>query len=277
MNEVIRECYMEAGNIAALVRNEALSRVKEGRRLLGIAEYAEKRIRDLGANPAFPCNISINEVASHYTPSDDMPCFKKGDVVKIDLGAHVEGYIADTAVTIEIGTNSHIRLIKACEEALENAILHIRDDVRTGTIGKIIENTIRKYGFNSVRDLTGHSMEQYKLHAGATIPNFASPLGHKIRKDMVFAVEPFATYGKGSVRYGKPHIFAVKEASRNKNHLKVKEMFGTLPFAWRWVPGMKLEDGLHEYPEIIESDDEIVVQAEHTLIVNENGCEVITR
>ncbi|HEY9246102.1 MAG TPA: type II methionyl aminopeptidase [Candidatus Methanoperedens sp.] len=277
MNEIIHECYREAGKIAALVRDEAISRVKEDLTLLEIAEYAENRIYNLGAKPAFPCNISINETASHYTPSDNIPRFRKGDVVKIDIGAHIEGYIADTAATVEIGTNNHTRLIKACEEALENAIMNIRNDASTGTIGKIIEDTIKKHGFNPVHDLTGHSMEQYKLHAGSTIPNFGSPFGRKIKKDMVFAVEPFATYGKGRIRYGKPNIFSVIEKSRNKEHMEIKNIFNTLPFTPRWGIGIADRRGLHEYPEIIEADNKIVAQSEHTLIVNETGCEVITK
>lgn len=279
MNDVIHEYYIEAGKIAAKVRKEALSRVKEDCSLLEIAEYAENSIRDLGGKPAFPCSISVNEIASHYTPEDDLIHFKKGDVVKIDIGVHIEGFIADTATTIEIGTNNHLRLIRACEEALENAITAIKDNTRTRTIGKIIENTIKKHGFNPIRDMTGHSMERYKLHSGIAVPNYGSMFSQKIKKDMVFAIEPFATYGKGNIKYGKPHIFAINERVKTKTNLEIRELFGTLPFAPRWAPGIKIEGmtGLKEYLEMIEAGNEIVAQAEHTLIVNEYGCEVITK
>ncbi len=279
MNEVIHEYYAEAGKIAAQVRKEAVSRIKEDCSLLEIAEYVENRIKDLGGKIAFPCNISINEIASHHTPYDDQQHFKKGDVVKIDIGVHREGFIADTATTIEIGTKNHTRLILACEEALNNAISSIKDNIQTRAIGKIIENTLKNHGFNSVRDLTGHSMERYNLHAGITIPNYGSLFSQKIKKDMVFAIEPFATYGKGSIKYGKPHIFAINGKSDAKTNRKIKDLFGTLPFTPRWVPEMKIEDqkGLREYFEIIEIGNEIVAQSEHTLIVTEDGCEVITK
>lgn len=278
MNEIVHDHYMEAGKIAARVREEAVARVKEDIPLLEVAEFIENRIKELGANPAFPANISINEIASHYTPEDNIPRFKRGDVVKIDIGAHIEGFIADTATSIEVGTQDHRRLIDACEEALKNAISSVKDNTQTRTIGGIIETTIKKHGFNPVRDLTGHSLERYKLHAGVTIPNYRSIFSQKIRKDMVFAIEPFATYGKGNIKYGKPHIYAINEKSNTKANLRIRELFGPLPFALRWIPGIKIEDrtGLREYLEIIEIGNEIVAQSEHTIIVNENGCEVIT-
>ncbi len=275
MNELIHECYREAGEIASKVRKEAVSKVKEDIPLLEIAEYAENRIEALGAKPAFPCNISLNEVASHYTPDDNIACFKKGDVVKIDIGAHMDGYIADTAVTVEIGTKTHTRLITACEEALERAIASIKDGTETNSIGKIIEETIKKYGFNPVKDLTGHSLERYKLHAGVNIPNYKSFFSNRIKTDMVFAIEPFATYGKGNIKHGRPHIFALS----GRAHGELRKRFGSLPFTFRWFPEINPRDrkGLREYYELIEAGGEIVAQSENTVIVNENGCEVITR
>ncbi|GFO97315.1 methionine aminopeptidase, type II [groundwater metagenome] len=278
MNEYIREHYHEAGKIAALVLKEAGSGIKEDVQLLEVAEYAENRIKDLGGNIAFPCNISINEIASHYTPDDDKPRFKNGDVVKLDIGVHIEGFIADTAKTVEVGTENHTRLIRACKDALDNAILSIRDSVQTRTVGKVIEETIRKHGFSPVKDLTGHSLEQYKLHAGMNIPNYGCLFSQKIGKDMVFAIEPFATYGRGNIRYGRPHIYAAGKA-RTKAHKDISERFGALPFARRWIPEMSMDDlkGLREYSELIEAGGEIVAQSEHTVIVGEGGCEVITK
>ena len=279
MNDSIHECYLEAGKIASKVLKEAECRVKEDTPLLEIALYVENRIEDLGAKPAFPCNISLNEIASHYTPEDDALRFKNGDVVKIDIGAHIDGYIADTASTIEVGTKNHTRLILACEEALERAIASVKDQAQTGSVGKIIEETIKKHGFNPVKDLTGHSLERYNLHAGVTIPNYKSFFSHTIKKDMVFAIEPFATYGRGNIRHGKPHIFAISDRVKGKEALEIRKRFGTLPFTMRWIPEIngKRCKGLREYFELIEAGGEIVAQSEHTVIVNEGGCEVITR
>ncbi|MDP2767732.1 MAG: type II methionyl aminopeptidase [Candidatus Methanoperedens sp.] len=279
MNDIIHDCYHEAGKIASKVRKEAECRVKEDIPLLEIAQYVENRIEDLGAKPAFPCNISLNEIASHCTPEDDVPRFTRGDVVKIDIGAHIEGYIADTATTIEVGTKNHAGLILACEEALERAIAAIKDQAQTGSVGKIIEETIKNHGFNPVTDLTGHSLERYNLHASITIPNYKGFFSHTIKKDMVFAIEPFATYGKGNIRHGKPHIFAISGRVKGKEAEEIRKRFRTLPFTMRWIPEIrdKSRKGLREYFELIEAGGEIVAQSEHTVIVNEEGCEVITR
>ncbi|MCE8423801.1 MAG: type II methionyl aminopeptidase [Candidatus Methanoperedens sp.] len=279
MNETIHEFYKEAGKIAAKVRKEAVSRVKVDIPLLEIAEYAENRTKELGGNIAFPCNISINEIASHFTPEDSVPCFKRGDVVKVDVGVHIEGYIADTAETTEIGTNEHHMLIMASEEALLNAISSVRNKMLTGSIGKVIEKTIKNFGFHPVVALTGHSLEQYKLHAGITIPNYGSLLSQKINTDMVFAIEPFATYGKGGIKYGKAHIFAANAQIKSKTNHELRCRFGDLPFARRWLNDWNIEElnGLKEYRELIESTNKIVTQSEHTVIVNEDGCEVLTK
>lgn len=279
MNEITHEYYKEAGKIASKVRKETVSRVKADITLLEIAEFAENRTKELGGEIAFPCNVSINEIASHFTPDDDTLCFHKGDVVKIDVGVHIDGFIADTAQTIEIATNDHHMLITASSKALENAISSVRDKMMTGSIGKIIEETIKEFGFHPLIELTGHSLEQYKLHAGVTIPNYASHFGQKIKTDMVFAIEPFATYGKSGIKYGKAHIFGTNTRIKTKTNQELIEKFGDLPFARRWLKGLNIADlkGLREYRELIESNNNIVTQSEHTVIVNEDGCEVLTR
>jgi len=279
MNDIIHEYYLEAGKIAATVRKESLDKIKEGIPLLDIAQYVENKTESLGGVPAFPCNISINEVASHYTPQNNVPCFKTGDVVKLDIGVHIEGYIADTASTVEVGTNNHRKLINTCEEALEKAIAAVRDGIQTNTIGRIIGETIKKNGFNPIKDLTGHSLERYRLHAGATIPNYNSFFGNKIKKDMVFAIEPFATYGRGKIKDGEPYIFAINDAFKGEMAQGIRERFGPLPFTPRWIPGITGKElkGAREYFELIEESGNIVAQSEHTVIVQKEGCEVITK
>ncbi|MCX9085128.1 MAG: type II methionyl aminopeptidase [Candidatus Methanoperedens sp.] len=278
MNNIIYECYLEAGKIASKVRKETLPRIKEDIPLLEIAEFVEERIKELGAKPAFPCNISINEIASHYTPQDNQPVFKKGDVVKLDIGTHIEGYIADTAATVEVRSNDHSLLIQTSDEALKNAIRHVKNGVETSQIGKIIETTINNRGFNTIKDLTGHNLERYNLHAGVSIPNYKSFFSHSIKKDTVLAIEPFTTYGRGNIKHGKPFIFAISNKCKGKTTQDITKIFESLPFTPRWIPEIKMKElkGTREYFESIESDGKIVAQTEHTVIVNEEDCEIIT-
>jgi len=200
MDKKIVEKYRKAGRIAAEARDYGESLVKEDALLLDAAEKVEKYILEKGAKPAFPVNIGINDVAAHYTPRhDDKTVFRKGEIVKIDVGAHVDGYIGDTACTVEVETNRYTRMIKASKEALEAALELIKPDIDLSIVGSAVEQTIRSYSFVPVSNLTGHSLKQFQLHAGKSVPNISTNVKEKIKKDDVLAVEPFATNGAGRV------------------------------------------------------------------------------
>ena len=144
----ILEKYREAGKILKVVRDEAVEMVRVGNSLLKVAEFVENRTTELGGGPAFPCNISRNEEAAHATPTaGDTDIFGK-DMVKLDLGVHIDGYIADSAVTVDLSRNSDI--LKAAEEALSAAINLARPGITTGKIGAAIDDSIRSYGLRDV-------------------------------------------------------------------------------------------------------------------------------
>ena len=196
----VYEKYREAGTIAKDALELGIKHIKEGQSYNELAERVEQYIEE-NANLSFPVNISVNTTAAHYTPSPHKEdIFKRGDLVKLDIGTHVGGYIGDTAKTIEIGTNNYRKLIESAEKALENAISIIKAGIEIGEISKVIQNTIHEYNFKPIKNLQGHSVEQYKLHAGISIPNFYIKNKRKLTNGQVIAVEPFATNGKGMVK-----------------------------------------------------------------------------
>ena len=283
------EKYIEAGKILKQVKEEAIKLIKPGVKLLEVAEFVENRIRELGAEPAFPCNISINSDAAHFTPkANDERVFKEGDVVKLDIGAHVDGYIADTAVTIDLG--DHEDLVKAAEEALKNAIEVIHAGVNTAEISEAIHNTIIEFGFKPIINLTGHGLDQYLAHAHPTIYNVKIEKGVELKEGMVIAIEPFVTNGVGKVaERGECEIFsliAVKPVRMKQARQLMEEIlkkYKTLPFAKRWLKASDVilaklvrERVLRAYPVLTEVGRGLVSQAEHTVIVEENGARVIT-
>ncbi|PWB49682.1 MAG: type II methionyl aminopeptidase [Candidatus Methanoperedenaceae archaeon] len=286
MNDEIRGLYRTAGSIAAQVRNETIRKILEGESLLDIANFVESRTTELGAGIAFPCNLSLNDTASHFTPCDNST-FKNGDVVKLDIGVHVDGYIADTATTIEVGTNIHKNLINTAELALENAIKSVQAGVETKEISSAIENTIINKRLNPVLYLSGHGLDRYDLHSDIKIPNYSTSYNCKIKNDHVLAIEPFVTYGTGEIMKEEACIFQVNPSRTGRTPgqreilKKLTDRFGTFPFAHRWLsdPGClsRLKDMIREFPVIKECDGNIVAQAEHTVIVDEAGCEVLTR
>ena len=197
----ILEKYREAGKILKVVRDEAVEMVGVGNSLLKVAEFVENRTIELGGRPALPCNISRNEEAAHATPmTGDTDVFGK-DMVKLDLGVHIDGYIADSAIRVDLSGNSDI--LKAAEEALSAAINLPRPGITAGKIGATIDDSIRSYGLNPIINLTGHGLSQYDAHDEPSVPNKRVDGGAIIREGDVFAIEPFATNGAGVIHDGR--------------------------------------------------------------------------
>ncbi|CAB50328.1 type II methionyl aminopeptidase [Pyrococcus abyssi] len=288
---------IEAGKIAKKVREEAVKLAKPGVSLLELAEKIEGRIIELGAKPAFPVNLSLNEIAAHYTPyKGDETTLKEGDYLKIDIGVHIDGYIADTAVTVRVGMEED-DLMEAAREALESAISVARAGVEIKELGRAIEDEIRKRGFNPIVNLSGHKIERYKLHAGISIPNIYRPHdNYKLREGDVFAIEPFATTGAGQVIEVPPTLIymyvrdaPVRMVQARFLLAKIKREYKTLPFAYRWLQGempegqlklalrtLEKSGALYGYPVLREIRNGLVTQFEHTIIVEKDSVIVTT-
>ncbi|WP_297068984.1 type II methionyl aminopeptidase [Thermococcus sp.] len=292
-----RDALIKAGEIARQVKKEVADMIKPGVRLYDIAEFVERRIVELGGKPAFPCNLSINEIAAHYTPyKGDESTLKEGDYLKVDIGVHVNGYIADTAVTFRVGMEED-DLMAASKEALENAISVIRAGVKISEIGKAIEETIRGYGFNPIVNLSGHKIERYKLHSGISIPNIHRPADSYVLKEGdVIAIEPFATTGAGQVIEVPPALIfmhvrdrPVRMAQARRLLMHIKKEYNGLPFAYRWLQGFMPEGQLklalaqldrvgaiYSYQILREVRGGLVSQFEHTVIVEKDGAYITT-
>jgi methionyl aminopeptidase len=282
--------YREAGEILRTVLDESAELVEPGVTHLEVAEYAESRVRELGGKPAFPANISVNEEASHATPGRDDDTEFGEDMVCLDVGVHVDGYIADAATTVDLSGNAD--MVEAAEEALDAALSEVAAGVQTGVVGAAIEDVIRGYGYTPVLNLSGHGVAEYDAHTGPNIPNRGTDRGVELEAGDVVAIEPFATDGRGKVGEGsKEEIYSlenersVRDRTARQVLETVTEEYRTLPFAARWleVPraGMAIRrltqaGVLHGYPVLKEEEGRLVSQAEHTVVVTEDGCEVTT-
>jgi methionyl aminopeptidase len=290
--------YINAGKIAAEVRENARKKYHVGSTLLEICESIEKEIERKGGKCAFPVNASLNEIAAHYTaePNDSI-VVKETDLLKIDLGVQINGYIADTAVTVCYDPN-YDYLVQAAEAALREAISIIRVGTKSSDVGKIIENTTKQMGGTPIANLSGHSLEQFTIHAGKSVPNIWSIGSFSFQSTEAYACEPFVTTldGLGFVREGKiRNIFSLatrkhtKDNDANKLIDFIWQKFNMLPFALRWfIPewnektARRLLDKLiqnkivRSYPILVEANNQRVAQAEHTFIPQENGVTVTT-
>jgi methionyl aminopeptidase len=287
-----------SGKILRKTREEMRLFVREGMTIIEVCEKTESIIREKGGKPAFPCNVSINEVAAHYTsPPGDTSRIPEKAVVKVDLGVHVDGYVTDTAFTACFNPN-HKRMTEVAELALKAAVENVHGGMAVGKIGGLIENAIKNRGFKPISNLTGHSVGRFLIHAGTSIPNVFQLSLTKVRAGEIYAIEPFVTLpdAEGRVEDGiEKTIFRfVKAKSLKSSHAKrlskyIEANFKTLPFAERWLKGVvpreKHDEAFREllksktlmaYAVFIEASGKPVTQAEHTVLITEDGCEVLT-
>lgn len=287
------EKILEAGKIAKQVKEYARLIIKPNMKLLEIAEKIEEKIFELGGIPAFPVNLSINEIAAHYTPSYNDKTLSHG-LLKVDFGVHVDGWVADVAFSLDLeDSRENKKLIEASEQALKKALETAKENVPISAIGKIIQETIESHGFSPVINLSGHEMEQYDLHAGITIPNVEDNRNYKLEKGL-YAIEPFATNGSGKIYEGKlSGIYSLIDVKNPRSPLAreilnfIEEEYQTLPFCSRWIikkfgitslfalRELENNENLHRFPELVEVSKAKVSQAENTIFV-EKGKTTIT-
>ena len=292
------EDYLKAGSIAGEIRENVRKTDWIGSTLAEICDYVESEIIKRGAKCAFPVNTSLNEIAAHYTAEPNDP--KTGsdtDLVKIDLGAQINGYIADTAVTVNYDPQ-YDQMVQTAEDALQNAMSMIKSGVKSKDVGRTIQKTIQDMGFKPIANLSGHSLDQYTIHAGKTVPNMWTIGSFSFSENEAYACEPFVTTKNalGFVRNGKiKNIFALVSRKKTKDEEAdrltdyIWNNFNMLPFALRWLlkeweekEARRLLEILvkkkvvHAYAILVEANGKTVAQAEHTFIPTQSGATVTT-
>ena len=297
MEREILNNYERAGRIAARALNHGSHLIKEGATIRDVLDQVEAFITKQGAAPAFPAQISLNTIAAHSCPSqEDETVFSHVDVVKLDVGVHVNGYIGDNALTVNLDKENveKERLVEASRAARDAAIRLVKAGITPHALGAAIEQEIVKRGFKPVRNLSGHGLDQYQIHTAPSIPNFASGEQHPLVAGQVIAIEPFATTGKGMIySSSNPTVFALKQlrpvrSPAAREVLEKIKAYNGLPFTERWLTqalGSKARIGLlelrragalHEYPPLPEEGRGLVSQSEHTVLVRAEDCQVLT-
>lgn len=296
MNEKYKQNFLKAGSIAREVRAFGKSLIVKGASYNSVIDQINEKILDLEGKPAFPPQIALNYVAAHYLPQPDEDIVFSDQVIKLDVGICYNGAIGDCAVTIDL-SGKYQKLLDATEAALLAAEKTVKVGVKFSEIGKVIEETIASYGFNSVKNLAGHGLGYYKIHTAPQVPNYYDKSSNVvIRPEMTFAIEPFATNGKGFIHeQGVATIFSyiktksVKTESAKFILNKIKSLNG-LPFAIHHFMGDKfslkdIREGIHEllqsgiiagYAPLVEDEPFMVAQAENSVLVDKDGTVTIT-
>lgn len=292
------EKFTESGKILAQVREYVKPMQVRGRRVLDVCEEVEGKIDELGGRPAFPCNVGINEVAAHYTsPWDDGSVVPDGSIVKVDFGVALDGFATDTAIAISLNP-AYDSMIIAAEAALQEAVSAVAPGRKLSDVGSVVERCVERYGFKPIRNLTGHKIDRYNLHAGKSVPNVSGIESGRFEVGEVYAVEPFVTLrsAEGAVRDGDSayiYRFVKTKGARSNEAVQlveyVRDTYKTLPFASRWLhnswrhgdvsaPFEELvsQRCIMGYPVLVEASGQPIAQAEHTILVTESGCSVLT-
>jgi len=295
---MIPEQYTKAGKITSEVRRIVRDYVKPGLGYLETCDLVEGEIMRRGGRPAFPTGIGVNEVTAHYAPQeDDTSKFKESDLIKVDFGVEVEGYVADTALSVTFNPEYDM-MLGATERALNAAIAMAKKEVKTGEIGAEIHREAARFGFKTIQNLTGHTLDRYVVHAGKSIPNLYVPNLQSLKKGDVFAIEPFLTLASAAgyvVDTPAETIFSI--AVRRKTGVPELDSFAervwsdrrTLPFTPKWyskeygkeklqrvVMELVKRRLMHSYPTLVEASKSPVAQFEHTMALDEAGLTILT-
>lgn len=298
LSEEAQEKYYEAGKVLSAALNKGREKVKAGMKLLEITKYIEgDLIHDRGYSPAFPLNIGIGEITAHYScPIGDTTTIPEECLVKLDMGVQIDGYTTDMAVSVQVGTEKYQPLIDAAEAGLDTAIKMIKAGITVGEVAIKVEQSIRSYGVQPISNLSGHLMLQYQLHGGVSVPSVRARdpnNDYHFKVGDVFALEPFATLksATGYVKNGSNEYIHALLKRKVKNLPPqatrfINRIWGErrqLPFSLRWYENLpdplfnrlRSQQVIHGYPVLIEASNNPVAQAEKTIIVLQDGCQVL--
>tara|TARA_Y100000310_G_C20685077_1_gene818457 strand:- start:73 stop:984 length:912 start_codon:yes stop_codon:yes gene_type:complete len=295
-NEI--ESYVKAGKIAVEIKKYAREIISRGVKLIDIADKIDKKINELGAVPAFPLGLSLNEIAAHFTPEHGDETVAEG-ILKVDIGVAVDGYIADTAFSVDLTDDERFKdMIKLNEKILVKVRETIKPGIEVCKIGDIVQDEVEEWNkeggakFTIIRSLSGHQIARNLVHAGMTVLNIRNENKTSL-KEMAIAVESFVTTGVGEVYEGADGgIYIIKSDKKvrdrdSRDVLKfIKENYGTRPFCRRWLDNagfnklgfilsnLVKQRILYHHPILIEKSKAPVSQVENTFVFN--GNEVIT-
>ncbi|KAI5956939.1 MAP2 [Candida jiufengensis] len=311
------EDFRKGAEIHRRVRQKARSSIKPGMTMIEIADLIENSVRNYTNNDhtlkqgiGFPTGLSLNHVAAHYTPNTgDKLTLSQNDIMKVDIGIHINGRICDSAFTMTFNEDGkYDTILKAVKEATNTGIKESGIDVRLNDIGESIQEVMESYEMEEngkilpikcIKNLNGHNIGDYVIHSGKTVPIVANGDMTKMEEGEIFAIETFGSTGKGYVlpegecsHYAlNQNIDNIKIPSEKASTLlkNIKTNFGTLPWCKRYLERTGEEKYLlalnhlvrsgivEDYPPIVDTKGSYTAQFEHTILLHPHKKEVVTR
>lgn len=290
------EQWQKAGRIAAEALEYGRTLIKNGANIMEVCDKIDQKVFDLGARPAWPAQLGLDAVAAHATPEPDDETVFDNNVVCLDVGAHVDGFVGDNALTVDL-SGKYGDLLKASEDALNNAIKIVKTGVTLGEIGKTIQETIQSHNFQPVKNLSGHGINRWVIHDAPSVPNYATGDSRTLTGNQIIAIEPFATNGAGMIyEVDQGNLFALtnKKPVRSPFAREILQFidkeYGPLPFTTRWLTKkfglaktnfalneLQRLGMLHAYPPLVEKNKGMVSVFEKTMLVTDDGAVITTK
>ncbi|CDK27837.1 unnamed protein product [Kuraishia capsulata CBS 1993] len=307
--------FRKGAEIHRRVRKYAQSVIKPGMTMIEVAETIENGVRTMSeadgltGGMGFPCGVSLNHCAAHYTPNaGDKTVLSYEDVMKVDFGVHVNGHIIDCAWTHTFD-RKYDPLLDAVRAATNTGIREAGIDVRLTDIGEAIQETMESheieldgkvYPVKCIRNLNGHNIKPYRIHGGKSVPIVKNGDNTKMEEGETFAIETFGSTGRGYVvgqgecsHYAKntdsPPNTPIRLARAKQLLATLDKNFGTLPFCRRYIDRLGEEKYLlalsqlcksgivNEYPPLMETKGAYTAQYEHTILLHPTVKEVVSR
>ncbi len=286
------ETYIKLGEYHSSVLNKFARSIESNVKVIDLVERSEESIREGGYELAFPTNLSINEIAAHYTPyPGDETIIPENGVIKLDMGSHLRGMIVDAARSIALD-EKYEEMVHVAKDALDSAVRMMIPGKKIREVSEAIYNTIVSAGYKPIQNLTGHKIEIYKLHAGIDVPSVPVRGGYRLKEGDVFAIEPFVTSPEAKgyvVPLGEPLIFSFRKKTRTRDDMErkviklVEKKYSKLPFCERWLARdlghrvnhvlLRLTEKrtLIQYPPLVEVTQRMVAQYEDTVLITSDG------
>ena len=305
---------IKAAHIHKKISKELYSIVKPGMSLREIVLFIEDSIKTdpliidknmINNGIAFPVGVSVNNCVAHYTPNSNDLNYQliDTDIIKIDYGVHYEGNIIDSAFTLNFD-NKYDDFIKHSRE-LTNYVVSISGvDVVLGEIGELVDEYVngleieldnKTVPLQVMKDLCGHKIAPYIIHAGKAVPNTKILYPIRMQENEFYAIEPFLTTGNGksiiktpishyaiNINYlNNPNPYKIKNKEDKETYEYIKQTYYSLPFCERWIPNKNLQNLVDKnivqvYPPIYDIDNSLVSQFEHTIYIRDKGILKLT-
>jgi len=277
------------------IKKETIDIVKENVSFLEVIEFIENKIIDNGYTPAFPCTICVNEQAAHFTVYDEDITFKMGDVVKVDFGVCCEGFLTDTAFTVEVGTDKYKDLLEANKKGLNAAVELVNVGLSMGELGGVVHKIAKEGGFETIHNLSGHQIGHNDLHCGIHVPNYDNRSNDVVECGMELAIEPFFTTGDPLIKEGKPgnilhlnYFKPVRDPITKRVLDYIVDNYPHLPFSKRWllkkfdkkkvnyaVSILKRNNIILEYNVLVSNNNKVISQFEDTVVFDDNKEKIV--